>query len=116
MEIETAWSQDISQCVRNKKCGVDSSDTRGLPPTCSEHNKEPSLKLRLLSAGMLWHVFQYKWTSAGHYIPEDCDLHSHCYENWIATILKLYPDVLLHESNISVFAVNTMCILAIIHY
>jgi hypothetical protein len=34
-----------------------------------------------------------------------------------ATVLKLlYPVVLLDESNISVFAVNTVCILAIIHY
>jgi hypothetical protein len=57
METETAWSQDFFQYVRNKKCGLDSSDTGGGPPTSSKHNKEPSVKLRLLSAGMLYHVF-----------------------------------------------------------
>lgn len=113
METETAWSHDIFQYVRNKKCGVDSSDTWGGPPTNYEHNKEPSLKLRLLSAGMLCHVFQYKftnvseehwWISAGlqSIAPQKIVLFIiTTMRISSATILKLlHPALLLDESNL----------------
>lgn len=119
----------FSSMSGTKKCVLYSSDTWGGPATSCEHNKGPSSKLRLLSAGMLYHVFQYKFTS----VSEECwwtsaGLQSITSQKILlliittvrissAAVLKLfYPVVLLDDSNISVYAVNIMCILAIIYY